>query len=209
MANLRLKDFKKGDVWLIDDPKRICKVVETRQIEVTTRTGVETEDAVEVLSTLRTKPIKGLVDEKEAAECETLIKGLRDYGDDEWSELWAERSVNPVEMVRKKGVFERIEGKWVVEVYCEDERGRRARLAGEPKGRCGTCPIRKKRIDGIKVPPGDVPVGLFKDDANAKETTRKEDDTKRTPPVETRLREDGKRGKGDGGGKAVPVGRAF
>ncbi len=137
----RLGDLKKGDVLLLDSPVRMVKVKGRTTIEVRKPTGIEQTPALEVAVKIPTMPIEGLINGEQAADNKLIAKAAPA----EWTEVWAERSIHPVEPNRKHGgVLEINEAKWLLELACVDEKGRPERLQR-------TSPVRGQAITGNKL----------------------------------------------------------
>ncbi len=161
---LRLTDVEEGQVWYLADPRRIGKIRGRTTVEVINRRAdpptVEVKPAVIVAVTLSTKPIRDLITEDEALETAKLArdlkKAIKPGAPDEtsWQEIWAERVVHPLEFIPKLRTYARNEKKNIIELYCEAETGRAER-------RMRTSPVIHKAIEGVVVPPENVPEGLF------------------------------------------------
>ena len=146
----RLSDFEKDEVWFVEDPSRVVRIVAQTTIEQPGDNPDEviSKPAVEVRATIPTVPIKGFVTEKQAQQGQIILNALKgqredlEYDDRVWSETWAERFVHPLRSNR--GAVEVNEtAPLILQVYCYSTEGRETE-------RNRTSPIVGKKIVATK-----------------------------------------------------------
>lgn len=209
VGKMRMGHVQVGQVWMMEAPKRLVKVVEQTMVELPDdQKRMRQEPCFACKATVPTLPIKGHVGKKEAKGNILLCEGIRQEAaadpedtpaDYEWTEVWAERFL--FGLVKHP--------RWPVPVVNDAEKAPRypilccVQAIGRDTTRKASSPIEGTRLGGALVNPKDVPAGLF-GESDAKETARPEADGEGTSPVEARQAEGGTGG-GDGGGQEVPA----
>lgn len=167
--DLRLSMFEPGQVWYMDDPIRVVKILEPTTIEYVDKTGEipepKTRPAMVALVTIPTKPIEGFVTERQAEAGGLIAHGLTAPSDDgqelpsgHWQEVYAERVVHQIirsTSKARKGVVVPDEGPLEHQLYCHEERGATKRQTASS--------VKNRPITGQLIPAEAVPPGLFKE----------------------------------------------
>jgi len=132
MSKLRLNTLKVGQLYWVEGPARIARVVETTMIQRIIPPDpsrrmpatVEEVPAVRVLCTVPCVAVKGRKTAAQAAQLGETLRGLKGGDDAEefdnrlWCETWAERGVQAVGS--KNGVTVVLDDKFRVQLYCHE-----------------------------------------------------------------------------------------
>ena len=152
----RLRDFKAGQVWWIDEPIRVVRIVGFDSVTVPNKTQPDQpfeKACVIAEGTIPDCEIPGFL----KAEDVPMYRRIKEAsGDTIWREIYAERYVPAVvqDTKSKAAQLDDRPGHMVLQVYClaEEERAERATR---------TSPLANRPISGRLIPVADVPVGLF------------------------------------------------
>lgn len=160
---MKLSDVQVGDVWYLDDPKRIARVESSTKASIFDARTKQNNyvDGYLVTATVPTVPISGFLSAEEADTNQYLqaqSKKAREPGQPDttiWQEIWAERMVHPFRHVAKFNCWMRDESApKIPELYCCETKNR-------TQQHDRTSPIAKKAIEGKKIPAKKVPDGIF------------------------------------------------
>ncbi len=162
---MRISELETGQVWLLENPRRIGRIEKQTIIEAPTMTSVgggqvadiEERPAYEVTVTLADKPIQGMQSEDAADMTATLKTSIQNTGDavkgDIWIEVWCERAV-PTVKTPEGSVAKILERTPILQLYCAESHGRQAKQDR-------TSPVVNCEVSGKLVPPALVPAGQF------------------------------------------------
>jgi len=171
---MRLDEVKKGQIWLLDAPKRIARIEAKTQIEVQTAVTVQgktmpqmaVESAFQAIVTIPHMPIEGYIDDEEALNMAYLRQSLTDVPEmlpkgeltvcrfgTVWHEVWAQRVVHPLVNPPRSMAFVD-EEKLELQVYCHAQYGVSRTMER-------SSPARGMVITGVLLDKGIVPNGMF------------------------------------------------
>jgi len=152
----RLRDFKAGQVWWIDEPIRVVRIVGFDSVTVPNKTQPDQpfeKQCVIAEGTIPDCEIPGFLKAEDVPMYRTIKASS---GDTIWREIYAERYVPAViqDTKSKAAQLDDRPGHMVLQVYClaEEERAERATR---------TSPLANRPISGRLIPVADVPINLF------------------------------------------------
>jgi len=156
----RLKDFKEGDVFLVETPKRIVKIIGRDVVEITNSMSGEVREyqALRTISTLPIKPIEGFVTPDEAKSAATVGPSLERTQPPpptpKWHETWIEQAIVRTRTVGRYKIIDESATPRPIKVICyDDDRPRKRHHA-----------LTGKIITGWFIPAELVPPGLFENE---------------------------------------------
>lgn len=169
MAKLRLRDLHRGDVYIMWDIHRICRVGEEVDVERVDGKGlIDTHPGRMMYVTIPAVPIEGFLTAQQATGNAAVIANIAADNptaspatdDTNWKEVWTERTVPFVDNTGDGGAAKIHEDRHVPQLYVHQEIGKLGVRAPGPKEQGMAA---RGQVQGLLVPAELVPPGMFRD----------------------------------------------
>ena len=161
---MRLSELKKGQVWMLEHPRRIVRIGEPTTIEIQVMKSmggghvpdIENVPAVRVAVTMPDRAIEGFQSEEDAEMIAELVQGVLRSPDRikgaRWDEVWAERAVHKIQTPVGSAAKELRAQE--MQLYCAESHGRQQKQDR-------SSPVVNGPISGKLIPAELVPADQF------------------------------------------------